>query len=99
MLRSISPSPHRPALPLSRWTVVLAAMCWIGSAGAETLTVNGVPRTLTAMLPDERPAPLVIVLHGNTQTGDDIAARTSWPTVAKRERFGGTDRRHDDHRL
>jgi polyhydroxybutyrate depolymerase len=34
-----------------------------------------------------KPAPLVIVLHGNTQTGADMASRTSWPAVAKREHF------------
>jgi len=74
-------------LPL-RWAAVLAAICWIGSAAAETITSNGVTRTFTATLPDTKPAPLVIVLHGNTQTGDDMATRTSWPAVAKRERFG-----------
>ena len=30
----------------------------------------------------------MIVLHGNTQTGADVMARTSWPAVAKREHFG-----------
>ena len=45
-------------------------------------------RTFTAQLPDKKPAPLVIVLHGNTQTGADMASRTSWPAVAKREGFG-----------
>jgi polyhydroxybutyrate depolymerase len=74
-------------LPL-RWAAVLAAICWIGSAAAETITINGVTRTFTATLPDTKPAPLVIVLHGNTQTGEDMATRTSWPAVAKRERFG-----------
>lgn len=29
----------------------------------------------------------MIVLHGNTQTGADMASRTSWPAVAKREHF------------
>ena len=36
---------------------------------------------------DTKPASLVIVLHGNTQTGSDIAKRTSWPAVARRENF------------
>jgi polyhydroxybutyrate depolymerase len=55
---------------------------------ADTIDINGVTRTFTAQLPDSKPAPLVIVLHGNTQTGADMAARTSWPDVARRERFG-----------
>jgi polyhydroxybutyrate depolymerase len=45
-------------------------------------------RSFIAQLPDTKPAPLVIVLHGNTQTGADITTRTAWPAVAKRERFG-----------
>ena len=44
-------------------------------------------RTFSARLADGKPAPLVIVLHGNTQTGADMASRTSWPQVAKREQF------------
>src|SRR5882757_3566766 len=55
---------------------------------AETIGVSGVARSFLAQLPDTRPAPLVIVLHGNTQTGADMTTRTSWPAVAKRERFG-----------
>ena len=55
---------------------------------SDSIGINGVTRTFTARLPDTRPAPLVIVLHGNTQTGADMVARTSWPDVAKRERFG-----------
>ncbi len=45
-------------------------------------------RTFLTQFPDLKPAPLVIVLHGNTQTGADMKARTSWPLVANRERFG-----------
>ena len=71
-----------------RLTVVLALMCWGCPALADTIDINGVTRTFTAQLPDARPAPLVIVLHGNTQIGADMAARTSWPDVARRERFG-----------
>jgi len=59
-----------------------------GAALAERIDINGVTRTFTAQLPDTRPAPLVIVLHGNTQTGADMASRTSWPEIAKREHFG-----------
>ncbi len=67
----------------------VAAIIWCADpALADTLDVGGVTRTFTAQLPDTKPAPLVIVLHGNTQTGADMAKRTAWPQVAKREGFG-----------
>jgi polyhydroxybutyrate depolymerase len=59
----------------------------ITAAPAEQIKVGSVTRTFTAQLPDIKPAPLVIALHGNTQTGADMMTRTSWPAVAKRERF------------
>jgi polyhydroxybutyrate depolymerase len=65
----------------------LAFACFACPASAETLNIGGVTRTFTAQLADTRPAPLVIVLHGNTQSGADMATRTSWPAVAKREHF------------
>ena len=68
--------------------VVSAIACGASPAWADTIDINGIARTYTAKLPDKRPAPLVIVLHGNTQTGADMASRTSWPAVAKREGFG-----------
>jgi polyhydroxybutyrate depolymerase len=55
---------------------------------SDTINIGGVTRSFVAQLPDTKPAPLVIVLHGNTQTGADMMTRTSWPAVAKRERFG-----------
>ena len=55
---------------------------------ADSIDINGVARSYIAQLPGNKPAPLVIVLHGNTQTGADMAARTSWPKVAQREQFG-----------
>jgi polyhydroxybutyrate depolymerase len=55
---------------------------------ADTIDIKGVARSYSVQLPATKPAPLVIVLHGNTQTGADMAARTSWPAVAKREGFG-----------
>ena len=58
------------------------------TAAAETIEIGGVARTFLVQFPDSKPAPLVFVLHGNTQAGADIKARTSWPLVAKRERFG-----------
>jgi polyhydroxybutyrate depolymerase len=66
----------------------LAFACCAWPAFAETLNIGGVTRTFTAQFADARPAPLVIVLHGNTQSGADMATRTSWPAVAKREHFG-----------
>lgn len=72
---------------LVKLAVVLAITCWGCPALADTIDINDVARTYTLQLPDKKPAPLVIVLHGNTQTGADMAARTSWPAVAKRERF------------
>ena len=57
-------------------------------AHSDTIDIGGVTRTYTAQLPETKPAPLVIVLHGNTQTGSDMVKRTSWPQVAKREGFG-----------
>ncbi len=49
--------------------------------------IGGVTRTFSAQLAELRPAPLVIVLHGNLQTGADMATRTAWPQVARREHF------------
>ena len=63
-------------------------ICWGCPALADTIDINGVARSYSVQLPATKPAPLVIVLHGNTQTGADMAARTSWPDVARREGFG-----------
>jgi len=72
-----------------RIVAILAAIAFAtGPAAAETIEVGGVARTFLTQFPDLKPAPLVIVLHGNTQTGADIKARTSWPLVANRGRFG-----------
>src|SRR5262249_6406101 len=70
-----------------RLTAVLLVLCSTSPALPETITIDGVTRTFTAQLPVARPAPLVIVLHGKMQTGADMMMRTSWPQVAKRERF------------
>jgi polyhydroxybutyrate depolymerase len=68
--------------------VLLAAIACACPDRAETINVGGVTRSFTATLPATRPAPLVIVLHGGTQTGTDMIARTSWPQVARSEHFG-----------
>jgi len=74
--------------PLLRSLAAMAALaCGAGAAVAETITIDSVKRTFSARLADVKPAPLVVVLHGNTQTGADMASRTSWPAVAKREHF------------
>lgn len=68
------------------FAVVLA--CLIATnASAESLDVGGVRRTYELQKPVARPAPLVIVLHGNTQEGRAMRERTSWPDVARREQF------------
>jgi polyhydroxybutyrate depolymerase len=54
----------------------LAWTSWCDTASAETITVNGVKRTFSVRLAEAKPAPLVVVLHGNTQTGADMASRT-----------------------
>jgi polyhydroxybutyrate depolymerase len=69
-----------PAIALFAW-----ADAWAGPARAESIVVDGVTRTFVAQLAATKPAPLVIVLHGNMQTGADMVSRTSWPAVARRE--------------
>ena len=56
-------------------------------ANADSLAINGTTRTFTLQPPATRPAPLVIVLHGKTQSGADMVTRTSWPLIAKRDGF------------
>lgn len=56
-------------------------------AFADTLSMGGTERTFTAFVPDSTPAPLVLVLHGNTQQGIDMQTRASWPELARREKF------------
>lgn len=65
----------------------LALALIANAASAEQIKIDSLTRTFAAQLPDNKPAPLVIVLHGNTQTGADMMTRTSWPDVAKREHF------------
>jgi len=74
---------------LRRWGLAVFLMAASGAwpAWCETIDIDGTPRAYGILRPDTRPAPLVIVLHGNTQTGADIASRTSWPEIARRERF------------
>ncbi|MBV9564074.1 MAG: prolyl oligopeptidase family serine peptidase [Bradyrhizobium sp.] len=74
-------------LHLSRLAAMMAALCACAPARSETISIEGTARTYAVQLADVRAAPLVIVLHGGTQTGRDMATRTSWPKVARREHF------------
>lgn len=69
--------------------VLLIAALLLGPtiASAETIKIGKLTRNYTVQLPAIKLAPLVVVLHGNTQTGADMITRTSWPTVARRENF------------
>ena len=75
-------------LRLSGLAVIVAVTCGACPALSDSIAISGVTRMFTAQLPDKKPAPLVIVLHGNTQTGADMVGRTTWPAVARREHFG-----------
>ena len=70
-----------------RLVVILAVLLAVitSAACAETFEAGGIARTYTAIIPKATPAPLVLVLHGNLQQGDDMRTRTSWPDVARRE--------------
>ena len=71
-----------------RFLALLLVLTFASAAAADTIAIGKVTRRYTVRLPDAKPAPLVIVLHGNTQTGADMITRTGWPAVAKREGFG-----------
>jgi polyhydroxybutyrate depolymerase len=67
-------------------SVALVALTLIATpALAESFSIGGTERTYTAIVPDNKPAPLVLVLHGNTQQGIDMQTRSSWPQLARRE--------------
>ncbi|MCG2629701.1 prolyl oligopeptidase family serine peptidase [Bradyrhizobium sp. WYCCWR 13023] len=70
-----------------RILLLVAALAAPPSASADTIDVNGTMRSFTVQSPTKKPAPLVVVLHGKTQRGADMIARTAWPQVAKREGF------------
>lgn len=71
---------------IRRAAIALAAFA-ATAAAADTLRIDGTARTYAAISGLKKPAPLVLVLHGNTQRGADMATRTGWPEVAKREQF------------
>jgi DNA-binding transcriptional LysR family regulator len=77
-----------PIIALFAWADPWAdswADSWASPARAESIVVDGVTRTFVAQLAATKPAPLVIVLHGNMQTSAEMVSRTSWPAVARRE--------------
>jgi polyhydroxybutyrate depolymerase len=86
---NVSRTKNRTAPRRRLWAAALAIVLvgWLAQAKAETIDIDGATRSFIAQLPSTKPAPLVIVLHGNTQTSADMVARTSWPAVAKREQF------------
>ena len=59
------------------------------ASGRHTLDVDGVPREFILHLPDGLPsdAPLVIVLHGYSDSADAISGYSGMDTVADREGF------------
>lgn len=65
----------------------LAIMVGATAAAAETIDIGGVARSYLTQFPETKPAPLVLVLHGNAQSGADMRTRTAWSLIASRERF------------
>jgi len=70
-----------------RHLLPLALLLASATATAETLVIDGVPRTYELRTPQQHAAPLVLVLHGNTEQGRNILEHTTWPEVARREGF------------
>src|SRR5262245_44942273 len=61
----------------------------LGTAQTRNLSVGGVPRTYLVQAParTSAPAPIVLLLHGGTQTAGQVWAQTSLPTLGARDRF------------
>jgi polyhydroxybutyrate depolymerase len=70
-----------------RAAIICCAVLVAAHARADTIRIGTTERTFTAFVPETTPAPLVLVLHGNTQQGVDMQTRASWPELARRERF------------
>src|SRR4029078_3216541 len=81
------PAEIQPRMIRTLAFAIVITFC-AGTAGAETIDIGGVARSYFTQFPETRPAPLVIVLHGNSQSGADMRTRTSWSLGASRERFG-----------
>jgi polyhydroxybutyrate depolymerase len=70
-----------------RAAIICCALLAATQTLADTIRIGGTERTFTAFVPEKTLAPLVLVLHGNTQQGIDMQTRASWPELARRERF------------
>lgn len=89
--------------------VVFLPFAALGAGTTErSIKVNGVERSFELTVPPQvvsggKPAPLVIVLHGNLGTPEQVRGYMSWDKVAKREGFivaypAGIDRTWNDGR-
>jgi polyhydroxybutyrate depolymerase len=70
-----------------RAAILLCVLLAATQTLADSITIGGTERTFAVFVPEKTPAPLVLVLHGNTQQGIDMQTRASWPELARRERF------------
>lgn len=58
------------------------------TAQRRTLSFGGQERTYLAQIPQGKgPFPVVVLLHGGTETSEDVWKQTSLPTLALREKF------------
>jgi len=77
-------------MPLIPRCILLTALALAsaGGARAEELRIGGQLRTFTDVLPaNAKRVPLVLVLHGNLQQGNDMREHTSWAQAAARQGF------------
>ncbi len=61
--------------PMAKLAPFILGICLALQAApvaAEHMEIGGVTRTYSAIAPERKPAPLVLVLHGNTQQGADM---------------------------
>ena len=70
-----------------RTAIICCAVLAATQVLADTIRIGGAERTFAAFVPEKTPAPLVLILHGNTQQGIDMQTRASWPELARNERF------------
>ena len=75
-------------MTLLRCLIVFSSLACplFAAASADTIKVGGIDRSFTTLLPPQRPAPLVVVLHGGLQQGRDVARSTNWDRVAEEQR-------------
>lgn len=78
---------RRALFALAVCSALLAGAGRGSAAESATIAVGGTSRSYLIDLPAKQPAPLVLILHGNSQRAEDMVRRTSWPEVARREQF------------